>query len=79
MRINYYQPPDNAAELAGCPQDEEGGYSVSGVKALIKKYGGTGYSMHCDLDGSVQDYSEITAKGNNAVRMSRCKAANYSS
>jgi len=77
MRINYYQPPENAAELAGCPQDTEGGYKVSSVKALIKKYGGSGYSLHCDRDGGVQDTSEITVKGSNAVKMSHCNAANY--
>jgi len=79
MRINYYQPPENAAELEGCPLEDAGGYKVSTVKALIKKYGGTGYSMHCDRDGCVQDYSEITVKGSNAVRMSHCKETNYSS
>ena len=79
MRINYYQPPDNAADLEGCPQDEAGGSSVSSVKALIKKYGGTGYSLHCDRGGSVQETSEITVKGSNAVRLSHCKAANYGS
>jgi hypothetical protein len=77
MRLNYYRPPKNAAELAGCPQTEEGGYKVSAVKTYLKKYGGVGYSMHCGRDGTVYDCSDITL-GNNAVRMSDSRKANYS-
>ena len=78
MRINYYTPPENAAQLEGCPIEQEGGYKVSTVKALIKKYGGTGYSLHCDKGGSVQEVSEIKANGNNAVSLTHCVSRGYS-
>ena len=78
MRLNYYRPPENAADLPGCPQTEEGGYKVSAVKSLIRKFGGVGYSLHCGRDGTVHDTSDIVP-GNNAVRMSNCRRANYRS
>ena len=77
MRINYYTPPNNAAKIEGCPTEEAGGYKVSTVKAFIKKYGGSGYSMHCDRDGGVQEVSEIKASGNNAVKLSNRSTYNY--
>jgi len=78
MRINYYKPPENAAQVGGCPTEEEGGYKVSTVKAFIKKFGGSGYSLHCDRDGSVQEVSEIKVNGNNAVKLSHCSSYSYS-
>jgi len=76
MRINYYTPPENAAQIQGCPIEEEGGHKISTVKAYIKKYGGSGYSLHCDRDGGVQEVSEIVI-GNNAIKMSHCTSYGY--
>ena len=77
MRINYCIPPENAEQI-GCPYtDDEGGFSVSFVKKLIKQYGGTGFSLHCDRDGSVQERSAIVVNGNNAVRLSDRKTRSY--
>lgn len=68
MRIHYYRPPDNAAELEeqGCPQEEDGGYSITVVKKLLKKFGGYGYTCHCERDGGCFETSEIKLKGNNS-------------
>jgi len=78
MRINYFTPPENAAQLEGCPAEEAGGYKVSTVKGLIKKYGGSGHSLHCDRDGSVQEVSEIKVKGSNAVMLTSRTTHTYS-
>ena len=40
--------------------------NVSTIKKLMKTYGGYGYTMHIDRDGSVFETSEITLKGNNS-------------
>ena len=40
--------------------------SVSEVKKLIKKYGGVGYTMHCERDGTLFETTPITLKGNNS-------------
>jgi len=43
-----------------------GGISVTFVKMMIKKYGGTGITYHIDRDGSIFETSEIRLKGNNS-------------
>lgn len=68
MRLHYYCPPDNAKELEslGCPQETEGGYSLTTVKQYLKQFGGHGYTCHIERDGGVFDTTEIKIKGNNS-------------
>jgi hypothetical protein len=66
MRLNYYNPPENAAQLDGCPTEEHGGYSVTAVKQFLKKFGGAGYTLHIDRDGGVFETSAIELTGNNS-------------
>lgn len=72
MRIHYYRFPEGTSkevmEEYGLNNDEDtlGGISVSEVKKLIKKYGGVGYTMHCERDGTLFETTPITLKGNNS-------------
>jgi hypothetical protein len=66
MRLNYYNPPENAAQLDGCPKEDAGGYSVTQVKQFIRKFGGGGYTLHIDRDGGVFETSTIELTGNNS-------------
>jgi hypothetical protein len=66
MRLNYYRPPENAAQLDGCPAAEESGYTVTQVKQFLRKFGGVGYTLHIDRDGGVFESLPITLKGNNS-------------
>ena len=43
-----------------------GGISITSVKNLIKKYGGIGFTEHCERDGSVFDVTDITLGKNNS-------------
>ena len=40
--------------------------SVRRAKKMMKKYGGSAYTMHCERDGTVFEYTSITLKGNNS-------------
>ena len=40
--------------------------TISYVKSMIKKYGGTGWTEHIDRDGSCFEVSEIKLSGNNS-------------
>lgn len=47
-------------------ENKIGGVSVTFVKLMIKKYGGTGITYHIDRDGGIFETSEIRLKGNNS-------------
>lgn len=72
MRINYYKFPENISNdvlKEYSLRDGEytlDGMSVSEVKKLIKKYGGVGYTMHCERDGTLFETTPITLNGNNS-------------
>ena len=72
MRIHYYKFPEGTNKDImreyGLNDDEDtlGGIPVSEVKKLIKKYGGGGYTMHCERDGTLFETTPITLKGNNS-------------
>ena len=65
MRIHYYKFPEGTSKDImrehGLNDDEDtlGGISVSEVKKLIKKYGGAGYTMHCERDGTLFETTPI--------------------
>lgn len=40
--------------------------SVSAAKSLLKQYGGSAWTEHCERDGSLFEVTEITLKGNNS-------------
>lgn len=42
------------------------GIALSEVKKLMKKYGGVGYTMHLERDGTLFETTPITLKGNNS-------------
>lgn len=74
MRLHYYQPPqdlqapfsDIETELDIEPGQDIGGLRLTTVKTLIKRYGGSGYTTHCERDGGVFEVTDITLKGNNS-------------
>ena len=72
MRIHYYKFPEGTSKDVmkeyGLNNDEDtlSGISVSEVKRLIKTYGGVGYTMHCERDGTLFETTTITLKGNNS-------------
>lgn len=78
MRINYYKFPENISNdvlKEYSLRDGEytlDGMSVSEVKKLIKKYGGVGYTMHCERDGTLFETTPITLNGNNSKFKYNC-------
>lgn len=74
MRLHYYHPPhdlqcpfsDMETELEIEPGEDIGGLRLATVKTLIKRYGGSGYTTHCERDGSVFEVTNITLKCNNS-------------
>ena len=72
MRINYYKFSENIShdilKEYGLRDGEYtlDGISVSEVKKLIKKYGGIGYTMHFERDGTLFETTPITINGNNS-------------
>lgn len=58
--------PDEQRDLVEYVDDVLGGLKVSSVKTLIKKYGGYGWTDHCERDGGVFETTEITLQGNNS-------------
>lgn len=78
MRLNYYSFPDDFNDkevmLKICGKDDwtgepariVGGLSVTYVKDLIKRYGGTGWTEHIDRSGSLFEVTDIKLKGNNS-------------
>lgn len=47
-------------------EDTIGGLTVTGVKNLIKQYGGCGWTEHCERDGGCFEVTPIELKGNNS-------------
>ena len=74
MRLHYYQPPqdqevpfsDVETELTIVPGEHIGGLSLTTIKKFIKRYGGSGYTTHCERDGGVFEVTQINIKGNNS-------------
>ena len=58
--------PDDKRPLVDYVDDTLKGLSVKHVKQLLKKYGGYGWTEHCDRDGCVFETTDITIKGNNS-------------
>ena len=74
MRLHYYSPPqdlevpfsDLETELTITPMEDIGGLSLTTIKKLIKRYGGSGYTTHGERDGGVFEVTDIKMKGNNS-------------
>ena len=72
MRLNYYKfPAETAPEVLkknGCESDDRvlGGVSIMTAKKLLKQYGGTAWTEHCDRDGGCFKVTPITLIGNNS-------------
>ena len=58
--------PDDKRPLVDYVDDTLKGLSVKHVNQLLKKYGGYGWTEHCDRDGCVFETTDITSKGNNS-------------
>ena len=58
--------PDDKRPLVDYVDDTLKGLSIKHVKQLLKKYGGYGWTEHCDRDGCVFETTDITLKGNNS-------------
>jgi len=42
------------------------GITITEAKRLLKKFGGTAWTNHCDRDGGVFETTDIIVKGNNS-------------
>ena len=72
MRIHCYKFPqgtsDEVLKEYGITNNDYtlSGISLSDVKKLMKKYGGSGYTMHLERDGTLFETTPITLTGNNS-------------
>ena len=72
MRLNYYEfPAETALEVLkkhGCEPDDRvlGGVSITTAKKLLRQYGGTAWTEHCERDGGCFEVTSITVSGNNS-------------
>ena len=72
MRIHCYKFPQGTSEKVlkeyGITNNDYtlSGISLSDVKKLMKKYGGVGYTMHLERDGTLFETTPITLTGNNS-------------
>ena len=58
MRLHYFVHPDESKE-------HENG-SIIWIKKMIKQFGGSGYTIHMERDGTVFETTEIKITGNNS-------------
>ncbi len=58
--------PEDKWPLIECIDDTLSGISITHAKQLLKKFGGSAWTEHCDRDGGVFEVSEITLTGNNS-------------
>ena len=58
--------PDDKWPLIDHIDDTLSGISISAAKQLLKQYGGSAWTEHCDRDGSLFEVSEIKLQGNNS-------------
>lgn len=71
MRLNYYQFPEGTPENVLCehecdPEDNTIGCSVTYAKQMLKRYGGTAWTEHCERNGGCFEVTEIKLTGNNS-------------
>lgn len=72
MRLNYYEFPEETAQEVlkehGCEPDDRvlGGVTVTTAKKLLKQYGGTAWTEHCERDGGCFEVTPIELTGNNS-------------
>lgn len=58
--------PDDKRDLVDHIDHVIGGITVTAAKKLIKKYGGSAWTEHCERDGSLFDVTPIELDGNNS-------------
>jgi len=65
--------PGGARGCRECPhfkceeaEDTIGGITVTAAKQLLRKFGGSAWTDHCERDGGVFETSEIKLTGNNS-------------
>ena len=58
--------PDDKWPLIERIDDTLSGMSVTAVKKLLRTYGGSGWTEHCERDGGVFEVTEIQLSGNNS-------------
>lgn len=58
--------PDDKREQVESVEDTLGGISVTHAKELLKQYGGSAWTEHCERDGGLFEVTEITLGGNNS-------------
>ncbi len=58
--------PDDKRALVDHVDGTVGGISVTHAKQLLKKYGGSAWTEHCDRDGGVFEVTDIQLQGNNS-------------
>lgn len=58
--------PDDKWPLVDCIDDVLSGVSITRAKKLLRQYGGTAWTAHCDRSGGVFEVTEIQLTGNNS-------------
>ena len=58
-------PEDKWPEIARI-DDTLGGISITHAKRLLRRYGGSAWTEHCERDGGCFEVSNITLTGNNS-------------
>jgi len=58
--------PEDKWPLIDTVDDTLGGISVTRAKQLLRKYGGSAWTEHCERDGGCFEVTEITLAGNNS-------------
>lgn len=71
MRLSYYEFPEGTDESIliehGCDADDPVvPCSVSWAKKMLRQFGGTAWTDHCERDGTLFEVTEITLTGNNS-------------
>ena len=54
--------PKDKMPLVDCVGDTISGLSVTHAKQLLKKYGGSAWTEHCERDGTVFEVTEINSR-----------------
>ena len=58
--------PEDKWPLIDHVEDTVDGVSITHAKQLLRKYGGSAWTEHCERDGGVFEVTEITLQGNNS-------------
>lgn len=64
--IHVESIPEDKRPLVDRVDDLIGGISITHAKQLLRRYGGSAFTEHCERDGGVFEVTEISLRGNNS-------------